>query len=147
MWPSSVHSPRARLPPPLSHASHPVSLRCLRVFGGPGDGDLASPLTLAEALRKYKAVTASLGQQLEAAHAETAAHVVRCKEVLAQHHAAWAVDREREAMRHAEEVARLRDLHARTLRHLELQAPAVYGRAAEEAEEAAIRAARQQHRF
>ena len=51
-----------------------MSLRCLRVFGGPGDGDLASPLTLAEALRKYKAVTASLGQQLEAAHAETAAH-------------------------------------------------------------------------
>ena len=92
---------------------------------------MASPLALAEALRKYKAVTNQLQWSVEEARAEVDANEKRCKDLLAQHHAAWVADREREAIRHAEEIALLRDLHAQQLRRLAAAAPEAFDRAAQ----------------
>lgn len=113
-----------------------------QVFGGPTSGDLASPAALAEALRQYKAVTSQLSEQLEEMKSVHAAAEERFKEVLAQHHAAWAADREREEARHAQEIARLRDLHASELARRALREPEHY---AERAAAAATRARDARH--
>ena len=97
------------------------------VFGaGLGGGDLVSPAALAEALYRYKELTVQLKGELEKAAQAEAAHQEHFKLVLSQHHDAWQADRERQSRRHAEEVARLRDLHAAELRALALHAPEVY---------------------
>ena len=96
------------------------------VFGaGLGGGDLVSPAALAEALYRYKELTVQLKGELEKAAQAEAAHQEHFKLVLSQHHDAWQADRERQSRRHAEEVARLRDLHAAELRALALHAPEV----------------------
>ena len=86
------------------------------IFGAPGNGDLASPATLAAALRREKETNARM--QAEVAEAQRAAGAAQrqCLEALRQHHRAHAEEREREAARHTAEISRLRDLHAAQLR-------------------------------
>ena len=120
---------------PCSHTA--AVLRANRVFGGPNIGDLASPAALAAALRQYKAVTSQLTEQLDEMRAVHALAESRFKDLLAQHHAAWTADRAREALRHADEIARLRDTHAAQLERLALRQPEIYGVAAAEAVQAA----------
>ena len=112
-----------------------------RIFGGPDTGDLASPAALAAALSQYKHVTAQLTAQLEEMRKAQAATEERFKELLAQHHDAWKADRSRQSLRHALDVARLRDLHAAHLARLATRAPATYAEAAEAAAEEAAKAA------
>lgn len=97
-----------------------------RVFGGPGSGDLASPAALADALRQYKSLNAQLTAQLDEMKAQQQTAEESFKEVLRQHHAAWAADRTRESKRHAQEIDRLRDMHANELSRRALRQPQLY---------------------
>lgn len=60
-------------------------------------------------MREYKTLTARLSAELEEARGHSAALEESFKAALAQHHDAWAAERERLALRHAEEIARLRE--------------------------------------
>ena len=113
---------------------------CHRVFGGPGEGDFASPAALAAGLQKQKLLNQRLVAELQAAREHGAMAERRCLDILAQHHRVHAAERQRETMRHAQDEARLRDLHAASLRSLSAKAPTMYGAAAEDAAEAASKA-------
>ena len=122
----------------------PLARRWNEVFGGPGSGALASPSALAAALHETKAANARLVSEFRAMSDTSAETEKRCLAVLAQHHKAHAAERERDAQRHAEEIARLRDIHASKLRALAAQAPEAiadaYDAAAYDAAQAAGRA-------
>ena len=91
------------------------------VFGGPGVGELASPVALAQALREQKDTNERLHDELREVRRVASLTEQRCMDILAQHHAAHAACIEREAVRHAEEIARLRDVHAAQIRSLASQ--------------------------
>lgn len=91
------------------------------VFGGPGVGELASPASLAQALREQKETNERLNAELGVVKRTASLTEQRCMDVLAQHHAAHAACIEREAIRHAEEVQRLREVHAAQIKSLASQ--------------------------
>ena len=82
------------------------------VFGGPKSGDLASPTALAAALRDTSVANTRLRAQLDESNTLGGMYEQRCLELLRQHHAAHEAERKRDAKLHAEEIARLRDIHA-----------------------------------
>lgn len=84
-------------------------------FGGPATGSFASPAALAADLMAEKEANAKLRRELNEARGAAALVERRCLESLRQHHAAHAEEREREASRHAEEVARLREIQGSLL--------------------------------
>ena len=91
------------------------------VFGGPGVGELASPVALAQALHEQKETNQRLNDELSEVRRVASFTEQRCMQILAQHHQAHAACIEREAVRHAEEIARLRDVHAAQIRSLASQ--------------------------
>lgn len=116
-----------------NHSRDLPAVRPLRVFGGPGEGEFASPAALAAALREQKKLNVALAAELQQARGHGAAAERRCLDILSQHHRAHAAERERVALRHAQSEARLRDTHAANMR-------SVGGASATEAADAASRA-------
>ena len=137
-----MRAEEARKDQRLAHLEE-VLLQWNEVFRGPGFGELASPAALAKALLEYKALNERLGMELHEARTTMSAQEEHFKAMLAQHHDAWAACQKRLTMRHAEEIARVRDLHAQQLRMLSVRAPDTY---AATLEAAAVAASQAQHR-
>ena len=137
-----LRAEEARKDTRLAHLEE-MLLQWNEVFRGPGIGELASPAALAKALLDYKALNERLGMEPHEAHSASAAQEEQFKATLAQHHDAWAACQKRLTLRHAEEVARVRDLHAQQLRMLSVRAPDTY---AATLQAAAVAASQAQHR-